>query len=130
MKDKVNQSEEEKKLFDEISINCKPAIVLVKAEWSGGSHIMDLILNKIEEKFQNQINVIRIDLETHKELLRSFGIESVPALLLISKGQIVEVIKETLSQKTLQQVIQDLIYKSDSLEEKLSTNCRNNKYNY
>ena len=118
MNDIINNSAAEKKLFNEISVNCKPAIVLVKAEWSGGSHIMNLILNKIEEKFKNQINVIRINLDIHKELLRSFGIESVPALLLISKGQIVEVIKETLSQKTLEQVIQNLIYRSDTFEKK------------
>ena len=118
MKNIINNSAEEKKLFNEISANCKPAIVLVEAEWSGGSHIMSLILNKIEEKFKNQINVIRINFEIHKELLRSFGIETVPALLLISKGQIVEVIKETLSQKTLEQVIKNLIFRSDALEEK------------
>lgn len=118
MKDLINNSTQEKKLLNEISVNCKPAIVLVVAEWSGGSHIMNLILNKVEEKFKNQINVIRINLEIHKELLHSFGIESVPAMLLISKGQIVEVIKETLSQKRLEQVIQNLIYRSDSLQEK------------
>ena len=116
MNDIMNNSAAEKKLFNEISVNCKPAIVLVKAEWSGGSHIMNLILNKIEEKFKNQINVIRINIDIHKELLRSFGIESVPALLLISKGQIVEVIKETLSQKTLEKIIQNLIYRSDTFE--------------
>ena len=118
MKDLINNSAQEKKLLNEIPVNCKPAIVLVEAKWSGGSHIMNLILNKVEEKFKNQINVIRINLEIHKELLHSFGIESVPAMLLISKGQIVEVIKETLSQKRLEQVIQNLIYRSDALQEK------------
>lgn len=114
MKDLFKQDIKEKKLIDKISINCKPAVVLVKAEWSGESHIMDMILNKIEEEFRNKIKIIRIDLDNHKDLLYSFGIESVPALLLINKGQIVEVIKKTLSQKTLQQVIQNLIHSSDS----------------
>jgi len=114
MKDLFKQDIKEKKLIDKISINCKPAVVLVKAEWSGASHIMDMILNKIEEEFRNKIKIIRIDLDNHKDLLYSFGIESVPALLLINKGQIVEVIKKTLSQKTLQQVIQNLIHSSDS----------------
>ena len=99
MKDLFKQDIKEKKLIDKISINCKPAVVLVKAEWSGESHIMDMILNKIEEEFRNKIKIIRIDLDNHKDLLYSFGIESVPALLLINKGQIVEVIKKTLSQK-------------------------------
>ena len=115
MKDLLKQDKKEKKLIDKISINCKPAIVLVKAEWSGASHIMDMILNKIEAEFRQKISIIRIDFEIHKELLYSFGVENVPAILLINKGQIVEVIKETLSQKTLQQVIQNFIQRSDSL---------------
>ena len=119
MNNSIKNSSEEKTLLNKISVNCKPAIVLVETEWSGESHIMNLILNKIEEKFRNQISVIRINLEIHKELLSSFGIDSVPALLLIRKGQLVEVIKETLSQKTLEKVIHNLIYRSDSLEEKI-----------
>lgn len=116
MKNLFKQDIKEKKLIDKIAINCKPAIVLVKAEWSGASHIMDMILNKIEEEFSHKIKIIRIDLESHKDLLRSFGVESVPAILLINKGQIVEVLKETLSQKTLQNVIQNLIHNSNSIE--------------
>jgi thioredoxin 1 len=116
MKNLLKKDIKEKKLIDKIEINCKPAVVLVKAEWSGASHIMDMILNKIEKEFSHKIKIIRIDLESHKDLLRSFGVESVPAMLLINKGQIVEVIKETLSQKTLGQVIQNLIQASDSLE--------------
>jgi len=116
MKEIINHSAKEKKLVKAISVNCKPAVVFVKAEWSGASHIMDMILNKIEEKFQNQVKIIRIELDTHKELLHSFGIENVPALILINKGQIVEVIKETMSQKALQLIIQNLIYNDNSLE--------------
>ena len=84
---------------------------------------MDLIVNKIEEEYKEQIKVIRIDLEVHKELLSQFGIESAPAFLLISKGQIIEVIKETLSKKSLEQIIRNLIIRNDIyVEENKSTN--------
>lgn len=128
MNDLSNNSAAEKKLFNEISVNCKPAIVLVKAEWSGGSHIMNLIINKIEEEFQNQIKVIRMDFDIHKELLVQFGIDSVPAFLLISKGQIIEIINETLSRKSLEQIVRNLIIRNGiSIIENNSTNSRNNK---
>lgn len=112
MKDLINYKKNEKRLLAEISANCKPALVVVQACWSGGSHLMDLIVNKIEEEFLDQIKVIRIDLDVHKELLSQFGIESVPAFLLISKGQIIEIIKETLSRKSLEQIVRNLIIRN------------------
>lgn len=123
MQDLINYKKNEKRLLAEISTNCKPALVVVQACWSGGSHLMDLIVNKIEGEFQDQIKVIRIDLDVYKELLSQFGIESVPAFLLISKGQIVEIIKETLSRKSLEQIVRNLIIRNgSSIREKNSTN--------
>ena len=119
MKDIINYKKNEKRLLNGISTNSKPSLVEVRAEWSGGSHLMDLIVNKIEEEYKEHIKVIRIDLEVHKELLSQFGIESAPAFLLISKGQIIEVIKETLSRKSLEQTIRNLIIRNDfCVEEK------------
>lgn len=123
MQDLINYKKNEKRLLAEISTNCKPALVVVQACWSGGSHLMDLIVNKIEGEFQDQIKVIRIDLDVYKELLSQFGIENVPAFLLISKGQIVEIIKETLSRKSLEQIVRNLIIRNgSSIREKNSTN--------
>jgi thioredoxin 1 len=123
MEDLINYKKNEKRLLAEISTNRKPALVVVQACWSGGSHLMDLIVNKIEEEFQEQIKVIRIDLDVHKELLSQFGIESVPAILLISKGQIIEIIKETLSRKSLEQIVRNLIFRNGiSSKENNATN--------
>jgi thioredoxin-like negative regulator of GroEL len=123
MDDLINYKKNEKRLMTEISTNYYPILVEVRAEWSGGSHLMDLIINKIEEEFKHQIKVVRIDLEVHKELLSPFGIENAPALLLISKGQVIEVIKETLSRKSLEQIIRNLINRNgSSIREKNSTN--------
>ena len=123
MEDLINYKKNEKRLLAEISTNRKPALVVVQACWSGGSHLMDLIVNKIEEEFQEQIKVLRIDLDVHKELLSQFGIESVPAILLISKGQIIEIIKETLSRKSLEQIVRNLIFRNGiSSKENNSTN--------
>lgn len=113
MKDLIN-NENENRLLDVISTKNKPSLVEVRANWSGDSHIMDLIINKIEEEFQKQIKVIRIDFEINKELLIQFGVESAPAILLIRNGQVVEVIKETLSRKNLKKIVRELITMNDT----------------
>lgn len=93
--------------------NCEiPALVEIRSKCSGGSHLMDLIINKIEQEYREEINIIRIELEEHKELFNYLGIERAPAFLLINSGQIIEIIKETVSQKNLEKIVCSLIRKS------------------
>jgi len=118
MENSTDHRKKEKQLLVKMHTNNKPAMVEVRAEWSGGSHLMDLIINKIEDEFQNQLRVVRIDFETHKELLSQFGVDSAPAVLFISRGQVVEVIKETLSRKNLEKLVRGWIIRdSTSIEE-------------
>lgn len=88
-----------------------PTLIEVRAEWSGGSHLMDLIVNKIEKEYHQEINIVRIDYEAHKELLNNLGIDKVPAFLFINNGEIVEVVKETLSRRNLERIIGRLYHK-------------------
>ena len=105
------------KLHIEIPSNHKPTLVEVQTKWSGESHLMELIINKIEQDFQDQVKVLRIDFEVNRELLILFGVESAPAVLFISRGQIVEVIKKTLSRKKLKQLVRDFIIKNNTSTE-------------
>ena len=66
-----------------LSHNQHLILVEVRAKWSGGSHLMDLIVNKLEEQFQTQLRVVRLDFETYRELLIHFGVEGAPAILFI-----------------------------------------------
>jgi thioredoxin-like negative regulator of GroEL len=91
--------------MNELSDSQKLILVEVRANWSGGSHLMDLIVNRVREQFDNHLRVIRLDFEIYKELLIQFGVDTAPTVLLINKGQIVEVIKETLSQKKMEAIV-------------------------
>jgi thioredoxin-like negative regulator of GroEL len=73
---------------------------------------MDFIVNRVEEQFDTQLRVLRIDFETHREFLYQFGVESAPAILLMKQGQVVEVINETLSQKNLEEIIHNHLLNS------------------
>jgi thioredoxin-like negative regulator of GroEL len=91
-----------------------PTLVEVRSNWSGGSHLMDLITNKIELEYSTVLNIVRIDFDAHKELFNHIGIERAPAFLLINNGNIIEIIKETVSKKSLEKIISNLISGSKS----------------
>lgn len=86
-----------------------PSLVEVSSKWNGGSHLMDLIVNKIEEEYREKLNIIRIDLETHIELFSHLGISKAPAFLIINKGNIIEIIKETVSKKSLEKILNKVL---------------------
>ncbi|MFZ0453820.1 MAG: thioredoxin domain-containing protein [Ignavibacteriaceae bacterium] len=89
-----------------------PTLVEVRSKWSGGSHLMDLIISKIELEYSSVLNIVRIDFEAHKELFNYIGIERAPAFLIINNGNIIDIIKETVSKRSLEKIISNLLYGS------------------
>lgn len=87
----------------------KPTLIEVQAEWSGESHLMDFILEEIEEQFLEKINVIRIDFDDHKEWLNQLGIKRPPAFLLIKNGQVMEIVNEILPKKYIVKKIYEFL---------------------
>ena len=94
---------------NEISNGKLPTLVEVSSKWSGVSHLMDLITGKIELEYNKVLNVVRIDFEEHKELFNYIGIEKAPAFLIINNGNITDIIKETVSKKSLEKIICNLL---------------------
>ncbi len=108
MTEVVNYIYNTKNPVNEIFNRELPTLVEVRSNWSGGSHLMDLITNKIELEYSTVLNIIRIDFESHKKLFNYIGIEKAPAFLLINKGDVIEIIKETVSKKSLEKILSNL----------------------
>lgn len=95
--------------LEDILNTIKPTLIEVQAEWSGESHLMDFILEEIEEQFIEKIKVKRIDFDDHKEWLNQLGIKSPPAFLFIKNGQVMEIVNEILPKKYLVKKIFELL---------------------
>lgn len=98
-----------KLLPEDILYSTRPTLIEVQAEWSGESHLMDFILEDIEELFSEKINVQRVDFEDHKEFLNQLGIKCPPAFLFIKNGQVIEIVNEILPKKNLVKKIYELL---------------------
>lgn len=72
-----------------IPVNDKPTIVDFYATWCGPCKQLEPIFKKLEEKFKDRINFIRIDVDENINLSQSYGIQSVPTIIFLNKdGQI------------------------------------------
>ena len=53
------------------------------AEWCGPCKMLTPVLESIEDK----INVIKVDIDKYRDLARSYGVMSIPCLILFEKGK-------------------------------------------
>lgn len=103
-----NYFNKDRELENEIFKYKTPTLIAVLTECNGGSYLMDLIVVRIEKEYSKKINIVRIDFETHKELLNRWGITGAPAFLIVDQGEVIEIIKDALSRKNLDKIIRKL----------------------
>lgn len=57
------------------------------ATWCGPCQTLEVIIQEIEKYFDEQIKVLRIDVDENRTVSANFRIKSVPTLILIKSGQ-------------------------------------------
>lgn len=69
----------------------KEGTVLVDfyATWCGPCKMMHPVIDQIEKENEN-LKVIKIDVDQHEDLAREYGVMSIPTILLMKNGEIKE----------------------------------------
>ena len=57
------------------------------ATWCGPCKAMHPILEQVKEKLGDQIRIIKIDVDKHRELSLKYEIQAVPTFILFRKGE-------------------------------------------
>lgn len=67
----------------------KNGVVLVDffATWCGPCRMMAPILDDVKEELGNSVEIYKVDVDDNENLARSFGIMSIPTLILFVDGQ-------------------------------------------
>lgn len=83
------------KIFDvegfekEITNSPVPVVVDFFASWCGPCKMLAPVLEKIQEKFEGSLEVIKIDIDKCSELANKYNVMSVPTLMFFSGGELV-----------------------------------------
>lgn len=66
-----------------------PVLADFFATWCGPCKMIAPIIESIGKKYENEIKVIKIDVDKHKDLAEKYEIMSIPSILFFSGGKLV-----------------------------------------
>lgn len=68
----------------------KPTFVDFWADWCAPCRMIAPSFEKLADKYGNEFNFAKVDVDEAPELAAQFGIRSIPTLLLVKGGKVVE----------------------------------------
>ena len=68
----------------------RPAIVDFWAEWCAPCRQIAPIIKDLAEQYGDRINVVKVDVDSNPNTASRYGVRSIPTVLAISGGQVVE----------------------------------------
>lgn len=71
-----------------------PVLVVFSAPGCGPSHLMDVVLEQINESLKSQLQIVKVDAEKNPDLANQYQVHPLPTLILFKQGQPVATISE------------------------------------
>jgi thioredoxin 1 len=72
---------------DEVISSEKPVIVDFWAEWCGPCHAVAPVLDRIAEERQDELRLVKVNIDEEQGLAQRYGIASIPTIVLFKDGE-------------------------------------------
>jgi len=106
---KIISSNPKENSLVELLRNNELMLLEVRANWCGGSHIIAPVIKKIEDEFNSTIKIVRMDYDSHREFLNKNNVNSIPVILLVKEGKVLNRIDGTISRGNLKNLVLELL---------------------
>ena len=77
--------------FDEIKASSKPVLLDFFATWCGPCRMIAPLIEQIADEHPEYV-IAKIDVDEEPELAQAFGIQSIPTLVVIKNGEVVNTV--------------------------------------
>ena len=65
----------------------KPVLVDFWGEWCGPCHAVSPVLERIVEERNDELKLVKVNIDEEQELAMRFGVQSIPTMILFKDGQ-------------------------------------------
>ena len=72
---------------EEVIQSEKPVIVDFWAEWCGPCHAVAPVLDRIADERQEELKLVKVDIDKEQGLAQRYGIASIPTIVLFKDGE-------------------------------------------
>lgn len=73
-----------------ISSSDLPLLVVFEATWCGPCHMMDIIIEQLNNQLGQQLKIVKLNSENDTDLANQYHIHPLPTLLVFKNGEVVE----------------------------------------
>lgn len=94
-----------KKSFSDYIKEDKPVLVDFYADWCGPCKVMHPILEELKKKLNDEVTVLKINVDKNARVAAKYQIQSIPTLILFKSGQIKWRQSGVVPSKQLEQII-------------------------
>ncbi len=77
------------------------AVVDFWAEWCGPCRVIAPIIEELSEEFEGKVKIGKVNVDHNPEVAMKYGIRSIPTLLILKNGEVVEKHVGTTSKQNL-----------------------------
>lgn len=85
MKEIQNASE-----LEQLKNGNKPVLLDFYADWCGPCQTLLPIVGELADKYEGEVEVVKVNIDRHQDLARDFRVRNIPALFFLENGEIKE----------------------------------------
>ena len=92
----------DKTVEDEVIKSSLPVLLDLWAPWCGPCRMVAPVIEKLETQYENKIKFCRLNVDENPQTAAKYRVMSIPTLLFIKGGEVVETVVGAVPERTLQ----------------------------